>query len=100
MPVRPFEDLVDAGIVDSSKAGLARKRDGFINCMYLPENDELALPESMAFLYMPVTLHHAFLGGQRLTQLAVEGARQLQSKLIWFDSGLRLERDLFEPPLN
>lgn len=100
VPVRPFEDLVDSGIIDSSKAGLARKRDALINYMYLPENEELQLPESVAFLYMPVTLHHAFLEGQRITQLALEGARQLQSKLVWFNSGLKLERDVFEPPLD
>jgi hypothetical protein len=49
---------------------------------------------------MPVTLHHEFLEGQRVTQLAVEGARQLQSKLVWFASSLKLDRATFEPPLD
>ena len=35
----------------------------------------------MAFLYMPVTLHHAFLEGNRVSQLAYRGAQQLQRKL-------------------
>ncbi len=100
VPVRPFEELIDAGILDVSRAGLARKRDALINYMYLPANDELGLPESVAFLYMPVTIHHEFLIGQRITQLAAEGARQLHSKLVWFASGLKLDRATFEPPLD
>jgi hypothetical protein len=80
--LRPFEELVEAGLLDDSKAGLARKRDGLINYMYLPASKELGLPETLALLYMPVTLHHEFLDGQRVTQLTVDGARQLQSKLV------------------
>ena len=65
--------------------------------------DELgfSMPESVALLYMPVTLHHAFLDGQRLSQLAYRGAQQLQRKLVWFYSGW-LEEDLesFDPPMD
>ena len=100
VPLRPFEELVRAGLLDDSKAGLARKRDGLINYMYLPASEELGLPETLALLYMPVTLHHEFLEGQRVTQLTVEGARQLQSKLVWFASSLKLDRPTFEPPLD
>ena len=100
VPLRPFGELVEAGLLDDSKAGLARKRDGLINYMYLPESDELGLPETLALLYMPVTLHHEFLEGQRVTQLAVDGARQLHSKLVWFASGLKIDRTTFEPPLD
>jgi hypothetical protein len=100
VPVRPFQDLVDAGILEASRAGLARKRDALINYMYVPADDALGLPESMAFLYMPVTIHHEFLVGQRVTQLAVDGARQLHSKLVWFASGLKLDRATFDPPLD
>jgi len=100
VPLRPFEDLVEAGLLDDSKSGLARKRDSLINYMYLPESEELGLSESLALLYMPVTLHHEFLEGQRVTQLAVEGARQLHRKLVWFSSSLLLDRATFEPPLD
>lgn len=58
--------------------------------MYLPplEVDELgfAMPESIALLYMPVTLHHAFLEGQHVSQLADRGAQQLQRKLVWWNA--------------
>ena len=100
VPLRPFEEFVGAGLLDDSRAGLARKRDGLINYMYLPASEELGLPETLALLYMPVTLHHEFLEGQRVTQLAVEGARQLQSKLVWYASSLKLDRATFEPPLD
>jgi hypothetical protein len=100
VPVRPFSELLDAGLLDASKAGLARKRDALINYMYLPADEDLGLPESMAFLYMPVTVHHELLVGQRITQLAAEGARQLHSKLVWFVSGLKLDRETFDPPID
>ena len=73
--------------------------------MYLPPLDvdelEFSMPESMALLYMPVTLHHAFLEGQRVSQLAYRGAQHLQRKLVWFYSGwLEDDLDLFEPPMD
>ncbi|HLY49007.1 MAG TPA: hypothetical protein VKR21_07410 [Solirubrobacteraceae bacterium] len=100
LPLRPFDELVEVELLDSSKAGLLRKRDALINYMYLPSNDELELPESIALLYMPVTLHHDFLAGQRVTQLTVDAARQLHSKLVWFASGLKLDRETFDPPMD
>jgi hypothetical protein len=54
----------------------------------------------MALLYMPVTLHHDFLVGQRITQLTVDAGRQLHSKLVWFVSGLKLDPDTFDPPID
>jgi hypothetical protein len=73
--------------------------------MYLPPLDfdelEFSMPESIALLYMPVTLHHAFLDGQRVSQLAYRGAQQLQRKLVWFYSGwLEDDLDTFEPPMD
>jgi hypothetical protein len=41
LPVRPFQELVEAGLLDRSKAGLACKRDALINYMYLPADDQL-----------------------------------------------------------
>ena len=50
---------------------------------------------------MLVTLHDAFLKGQRVAQLAYRGAQQLHRKLVWFYSGW-LENDLnvFDPPMD
>jgi hypothetical protein len=50
---------------------------------------------------VPVTLHHAFLEGNRVSQLAYRGAQQLQRKLVWFYSGwLEDDLDFFDPPMD
>ena len=100
VPLMPIERLVDDGLVDSAKLGLVRKYDGMINYMYLPAHVPSGLPESMALLYMPVTMHHDIIDGQRTTQLAVEGAQQFQRKLVWFCSSWQEPRSTFEPPLD
>jgi len=79
--------------------------DHLINYMYLPsleiEDMELSIPETVASRYMPATLHHAFLEGNRVSQLAYRGVQQLQRKLVWFYSGwLEENLDLFDPPMD
>ena len=105
VPVLPLAELVERGVVKETALDDLRRFDHLINYMYLPplEVDELefSMPESVALLYMPVTLHHVFLEGQRVSQLAYRGAQQLQRKLVWFYSGW-LEDDLgvFDPPMD
>jgi hypothetical protein len=88
VPVLPLDDVVERGVINAAALGDLRRFDHLINYMYLPplENEELefSMSESVALLYMPVTLHHAFLEGQRVSQLAYRGAQQLQRKLVWF----------------
>ncbi|MEZ5099395.1 MAG: hypothetical protein R3C15_06250 [Thermoleophilia bacterium] len=105
VPVLPVDDLVARGVLKKATLGDLRRFDHLVNYMYLPpcEVDELefSMPESVALLYMPVTLHHAFLDGQRVSQLAYRGAQQLQRKLVWFYSGwLEDDLDLFQPPMD
>jgi len=105
VPILPVSELVQRAIVKESSLGDLRRFDHLINYMYLPalENDELgfSMPESVALLYMPVTLHHDFLEGNRVSQLAYRGAQQLQRKLVWFYSGwLEYDLDVFEPPMD
>lgn len=104
VPLVPAESLVELGVVRPETLGLARKYDSLINYMYLPplELSELdfEMPESFALLYMPVTIHHDLLEGNRIVQLAGEGAKQLQRKLVWFASGWLEPRDFFQPPLD
>jgi hypothetical protein len=105
VPVLPVAELVDGGVVKETALGDLRRFDHLINYMYLPslEVDDLdfSMPESIALLYMPVTLHHALLEGQRVSQLAYRGAQQLQRKLVWFYSGwLEDDLDLFDPPMD
>jgi len=103
-PVVPLEELVESGVVKRDSIAFVRKYDALINYMYLPaceiEELEFSFPESLALLYMPVTLHHDLIDGSRMTQLAVEGARQLHRKLVWFNSGWLESRELFDPPMD
>jgi hypothetical protein len=105
VPVLPLAELIERRVVKKSALDDLRRFDHLINYMYLPrlEVDELefSMPESVALLYMPVTLHHAFLEGQRVSQLAYRGAQQLQRKLVWFYSGwLEDDLEVFDPPMD
>ena len=105
VPVFPLAELVERGVVKEPALDDLRRFDHLINYMYLPPLDvdelEFSMPESVALLYMPVTLHHAFLEGQRVSQLAYRGAQQLQRKLVWFYSGwLEDDLDVFDPPMD
>lgn len=105
VPVIPITNLVERGVVKETALDDLRRFDHLINYMYLPPLDvdelEFSMPESLALLYMPVTLHHAFLEGQRVSQLAYRGAQQLQRKLVWFYSGwLEDNLEVFDPPMD
>jgi hypothetical protein len=105
VPVISLAYLLEGGIVKETALADLRRFDHMINYMYLPPLDveelEFSMPESVALIYMPVTLHHAFLEGQRVSQLAYRGAQQLQRKLVWFFSGwLEDDLDVFEPPMD
>lgn len=103
--VLPVTDLVERGVIKESARSDLRRFDHLVNYMHLPpleiEEIQFSIPESVAFLYMPVTLHHAFLEGNRVTQLAFRGAQQLQRKLVWFYAGwLEDDLDVFDPPMD
>ena len=105
VPVMPVAELVERAVVKEGALADLRRFDHLINYMYLPaleiEEFEFSMPESVALLYMPVTLHHDFLEGNRVSQLAYRGAQQLQRKLVWFYSGwLEDELDMFDPPMD
>ena len=100
VPILPMARLVKQGLLDASKVGLAEKYDGLINYMYLPRHDPTGMPDSMALLYMPVTMHHDIIDGQRTTQLGVDAARQLHRKLVWFQTSWLEPRATFEPALD
>lgn len=105
VPVIPLAELVERGVVKETALNDVRRFDHLINYMYLPaleiEDLDFSMPESITLLYMPVTLHHAFLEGNRVSQLAYRGAQQLQRKLVWFYSGwLEDDLDSFDPPMD
>lgn len=99
-PLRTVSELRDLGILDASKEGLAKKRDSLINYMYLPLDDTRGIAESLALLYMPVTVHHEMISGNRIAQLTADAARQLQKKLAWHATSVLLDRADFDPPMD
>lgn len=98
--IRPVQELVEWGLLTNDRLGLLRKYDGLISYMYVPESPPLALPESVALLYMTFILHHDMIADQRVTQLTYQGAQQLQRKLVLFASGLPVDRNEFKPPMD
>ncbi len=105
VPLIPLSELLARAVVKETALADLRRFDHLINYMYLPplkvEELEFSMPESVALLYMPLTLHHAFLEGQRVSQLAYRGAQQLQRKLVWFYSGwLEDDLEVFDPPMD
>jgi hypothetical protein len=98
--VRPLAILVERAFLTADQAADLRQRDAFASYMYLPATDDEELPESVALLYYPVTVHHDFLEGNRITQLGYDGARQLQRKLGIFFGGYEVDRDELDPPMD
>jgi hypothetical protein len=76
--IRPVDDLLTSALLDRGRLGLLRKYDSLINYMYLPAIPEQAFPESVALLYMTVTVQHDLIDGQRIAQLSFEAAQQLR----------------------
>ena len=101
VPVMPLDDGLKVQLnLDASKLGLLKKYDELISYMYLPKDTDLDVPESVALLYMPITLHHDMIIDQRITQLQSEAARQLHRKLVWFATSLLPLRATFTPPMD
>lgn len=100
VPLRPVVELLDIGILDAAKRGLAEKRDSLINYMWIPADEDFGLEESLALLYMPVTLHHDMVVENRIAQLTFDAAAQLQKKLAWHATSILLDRADFQPPMD
>jgi hypothetical protein len=100
VPLRPVEELLERGVLDTSKRGLAEKRDSLINYMWFPALRDAEIPDSLALLYMPVTVHHDMVVESRVAQLTHEAAQQLQKKLAWHMTSMLIQRREFDPPMD
>jgi hypothetical protein len=102
VPILSIDLLMSANVITKDSRGLAEKYDDLYNYMFLPAHSHSKMPVSMALLYMPVTISHALLEATatRVTQLALEGARQLQRKLVLYASSAPIERARFKPPMD
>jgi hypothetical protein len=88
VPIRPVQDLVDAGAVSESNLGHLRS-DRLRNYFYLPPAE--GLPESAALLYMPITVHHDVIAEDRIAQLTGSAFWHLRVKLMAFVGGFLLD---------
>jgi hypothetical protein len=102
VPIKPIEQLLAARVLTNDQVGLAAKYDDLYNYMYLPAHAASGMPVSLALLYMPITVSHGLLEAtaKRVTQLAFEGAQQLQRKLVLYDSSAPIPRAKFNPPMD
>jgi len=102
VPLLPIADLLADGSLNDDQLREVRRYDGLINFMYLPAHEVSAMPESLAALFLTVPIEHGLLLelATRVTQLAPEGAKQLQRKLVWYISSVQLDRRLFQPPMD
>jgi hypothetical protein len=100
VPLRPVGELLATSVLDEAKRNLAEKRDSLINYMWMPGDRELGVEESLALLYMPVTLHHDIIAASRITQLTYDATCQLQKKLAWHATSVLLDRRDFDPPMD
>jgi hypothetical protein len=100
VPVVALAQLAADGTIASSALPHLRTYDNLINYMYLPASEAFAIPESVALLWLPVSLHHRQLDGLRVAQLARAGTQQLHRKLQWFYTGMADSRAEFDPLLD
>lgn len=100
LPLRTVRELEDIGPLDAAKRGLAESRDSLISYMWIPGDRSVGVDDSLALLYMPVTVHHEMIAGNRMTQLTYEATSQLQKKLAWYATSVLLDRADFDPPMD
>jgi hypothetical protein len=100
VPVVALDRLVNEGSIKASALPQLRQYDNLINYMYLPASESCEIVESVALLWLPMTIHHAQIDGLRVAQLGEPAAQQLQRKLQWFFTGLVDPRSEFEPQLD
>lgn len=88
VPVRPVDELRAGGAVEKHNLGHLRS-DRLRNYFYLPESNHW--PESAALLYMPITVHHDVIAGDRVAQLTGLAFWHLRTKLMAFIGGYLLD---------
>lgn len=92
IPVRPLESLTDAGVITGDNVGHFRA-DRLVNYLYLPEGPNW--PESAGLLYLPMSIHHDVIEGERVAQLTGEAFWQLRYKLMAYYGRFKVDPNAF-----
>jgi hypothetical protein len=89
VPVRSLDEVMASGAIREQQRGnlVADRLRGYL---YLPASDTFQISESVALLYLPITVHHDVIVEERFAQLGGEAHRHLAAKLIAYWSGLVL----------
>lgn len=96
VPVRPVEDLLQAGAVTEQNV-VQLRADRLRNYFYLPAGT--GRPDSAALLYLPITVHHDVIAEDRTAQLTGVAFWHLRIKLMLFYGGFLLDpSELGEAP--
>jgi hypothetical protein len=88
VPIRPVDELLDAGAIPEHNLGNLHA-DRLRNYLYLPPISDM--PESVALLYMPITVHHDVIAQDRFAQLTGAAYWHLRVKLMAFVGGFLLD---------
>src|ERR1039458_3528826 len=94
VPIRAVDELVATGAIPESNLGNLRA-DRLRNYLYLPAGP--AWPESVALLYMPITMHHDVIADSRVAQLTGTAFWHFRVKMIMFDAGILIDPSAFGP---
>jgi hypothetical protein len=94
-PVIALAELVGAGAIKPGALDDLRTYDHLANYFYLPPIPAAEMAESLALLYMPITLHHDYLEERRIAQLSVEAAVHLKRQLTYHFGGELFSHDDF-----
>lgn len=99
VPVRRVAELREADVIGEHNVGNLRA-DRLRNYLYLPTGGTIE-EESVALLYMPITMHHDVIAKARTAQLTSAAYWHLRVKLIAYNTGLVIDpAALGEPPAD
>jgi hypothetical protein len=95
-PVLPLERLVAEEAIKAGAVEDLRRYDHLVNYLYVPPIAEVELPESVALLYAPITLHHDYLADRRIAQLSADALIHLKRQLALFYGGSLFSHTAFD----
>jgi len=87
VPIRPVADLEATGTITEKNIDMLRL-DRLRNYFYVPATDRW--PESVALLYLPITVHQDVVDDSRIRQLTGTAFWHLRVKLMAFTGGFVL----------
>jgi hypothetical protein len=95
-PILSLERLVEEEAIKAGAVDELRRSDHLVNYLYLPPIPAAKMPESLALLYAPITLHHDYLLDRRIAQLSRSAAIHLKRQLALHFGGALFSHAAFD----